>query len=839
MDDPKHRTLESKHDLLKDAFKKLYWDYEALKTDLSSKIEEYAKLHEENTHLKQSYDLLANEISQQNQKNVKYGPSSWTNPLTLIKGSQSNESETYQKLTEEIAQLKLKLENSLKENEELSVKNVQTTRDLEDNKAKHNVIVTELKDRLIALESILKDLQDQLNNNENKLSQYANEIKLLNTEIDNKSSEINTLNKGVESLKKEHSKDLIEWKVKLNEKFKFDLRRNSFINLNNVYQNGGDALNLDVHYSLSNYELFNLLVSSFGSFFSCWKLAFKFIQCSLISNDVTSNSVNGSHELNDTESTNSSSGFNNFDVSDETDIRYSTVFNNVDLRALNNVDKLVNNIENLLVMVCADFEKIMSRGKTFDSEQFNNISSAVKHLNEFFKLQRIYFCVEEYVLPYGTSTKDNRHSTKYLINLFGDIKKIILRFYCNVKSALYLINDKKRNQSKLLYTVLTNECGNSGESSSESSESFCVRSQSSLDSSLQSSTYADSYRNTSTKSIELQHRNLHYLIKSLFANVNDLKTTLNELKESLSHRLCYPKVYNGFFLPFTGGTNQMVQLTSSLSKLESDLTNMTEMRIRSYLNYMYTSLKFYSDSNHFNFKNYKVKTHNTTEYINRCNQLLSGSNPRIKLANLQKDLHLARRNENELAELKLKFANMQELLEIATYTSKKYEDELERLKRTNELEAICERIFNKLQLKFANANVNNNSYANTNKLESYKKIRKLNAHVKYLLKTITALEDSNKQLKLALQLNRKQYLAVKENEDSIHRNYNEQLVLMSEHISELNNAILNSEYKIAELTQTKVSCPSCGFNNTLGSMMGVDDKGRCSSCRCIVIFSSD
>ncbi|BAM38805.1 uncharacterized protein TOT_010000273 [Theileria orientalis strain Shintoku] len=822
MDDPKHRTLESKHDLLKDAFKKLYWDYEALKTDLSSKIEEYAKLHEENTHLKHSYDLLANEISQQSQKNVKHGPSSWTNPLTLIKGSQSNESENYQKLNEEIAQLKLKLENSLKENEELSVKNVQTTRDLEDNKAKHNVIVTELKDRLIALESILKDLQDQLNNNENKLSQYANEIKLLNTEIDNKSSEINTLNKGVESLKKEHSKDLEEWKVKLNEKFKFDLRRNSYINLNNIYQNGSDALNLDVHYSLSNYELVNLLVGSFGSFFSCWKLAFKFIQCSLIASDMNRNSVDGTHEFND-------------------NIRYSNVFSNVDVRVLTNFDKLVKKIDNELVMVNTYFEKIMLRGGTFDSEQFSNMTSAVKHLSEFFKLQRIYFCIEEYVLPQGTSTKDNKkHSTKYLINLLGDIKKIVLRFYCNVKSALYLINDKKRNQSKLLYTVLTNECGsNSCESPEEPREFFNVGSQSSLDSTLQSTRYGESYRNASTKSIELQHRNLHYLIKSLFATVNDLKTTLNELKESLSHRLCYPKVHKGFFLPFTGGTNQMVQLTSSLSKLESDLTNMTEMRIRLYLNYMYTSLKFYSDSNYFNFKNYKVKTHSTIEYVSRCNAALSGSNPRIKLANLQKDLNLARRNENELAELKLKFANMQELLEIATYRSKKYEDELERLKRTNELEAICERIFSKLQLKFAKANANYSPYVSANKLDSYRKIRKLNAHVKYLLKTITALEDSNKQLKLALELNRSQYLAAKENEDSIHLNYNEQLVLMSEHISELNNAILKSEYKIAELTQTKVSCPSCGFNNTLGSMMGVDDKGRCSSCRCIVIFSSD
>lgn len=50
--------------MLKEGFKKLYSDYETVKNDLSAKLEEFSKLHEENSQLKHNYDLLLNEINQ-------------------------------------------------------------------------------------------------------------------------------------------------------------------------------------------------------------------------------------------------------------------------------------------------------------------------------------------------------------------------------------------------------------------------------------------------------------------------------------------------------------------------------------------------------------------------------------------------------------------------------------------------------------------------------------------------------------------------------------------------------------------------------------------------------
>ncbi|XP_954429.1 uncharacterized protein TA21350 [Theileria annulata] len=783
--DEKYKSLKTKHvyypvDLLKEAFKKLYFDYETVKNDLSSKLEEFSKLHEENSQLKQNYDLLLNEI---NQNTRLKGVQSWTNALTLIKGS-THDTDS-QKYIDEINSLKSKLETSVKHTDELEVVNAELERDLEDVKAKHNVVVSELKDRLLGLEGILKDLQEQLNKNENKLIQYSNDIKLLNNELDNKNNQIFQLNQfhssyivvdcviyghRIENEKNEYEKDKIEWNKKLNEKFKFDLRRNHYINLNNSYQNP----NLSEVYGdrMSINELMTIIMESLNELFKCWNSCIKFVQCTKINNEESDSEV-------------------------ANDYTFITLFTN-DVHILRNIDTITQKITGILMRLCNGLELLI------DGTEKSNFTSFLQDLKELFKYQRIYFCTENYLIQYSNSEVDNPSTANpgtvnpnvnsntvndiNLIKVFGSFSKILTKLYKSFHSILYLSEVKSVNYSNLLINELINEFTISyGETNSQAKDN------------------SNSVDFTLNKSYNL-----------VYASVKDLTVLLLELRDILSHRICYPKIVKGLFLPFSGGTKQMVQLSASITKLHENLVLLTESRINTYIT------KFILSNNEVN---------STVKYIEECNKKLVNSDERINLTNLETELSKAKRNENELNELRIKYSNVQEQLSLETLNANNYLNELNSLKKTDHIQTICTNLFNETFNKYTINTTGTDESVNEELMLSNSKINKLTNNIKYLIKMVNNLEDTNNQLKLALQVNKDQYKQAKENEDSIHRNYNEQLVLMSEHITELNNAILASEYKIAELTQTKVSCPSCGFNNTLGSMMGVDDKGRCSSCR--------
>eukprot|EP00375_Theileria_parva_P003142 XP_765823.1 hypothetical protein [Theileria parva strain Muguga] len=335
--------------------------------------------------------------------------------------------------------------------------------------------------------------------------------------------------------------------------------------------------------------------------------------------------------------------------------------------------------------------------------------------------------------------------------------------------------------------------------------------------------------------------------------IREMCVLLMELREILSHRICYPKIVKGMFLPFTGGTKQMVQLSSSITHLHSQLSSITKSRLKTLFNKIFnrnTRCNNNNNNNNNNSISSNSNNGNVVSYVVRCNEKLLSSGLRIDLKSLESELAKLKRSEVELSELRLKYATAQEELSIVRLNSENYLKELESLKQTNHIQHICTKLFQQTFNKYSTNFCNKEPFANSveasvtsvdacvpsvdacvpsvdacvpseDPVSTHLYMCKLMNNVRYLMKMVSNLEDVNGQLRLALQVNRDQYRLAKENEDAIHRNYNDQLVLMSEHITELNNTILNSEYKIAELTQTKVSCPSCGFNNTLGILYTV------------------
>ncbi|AFZ80304.1 hypothetical protein BEWA_031570 [Theileria equi strain WA] len=694
----------------------------------------------------------------------------------------------------------------------------QAKRDLEDNKTEYSLIVSELKERYVALENILHENQEQLRESEANLARKDSQISAMNSELIAKSETIEKLTKRMEYLNN-YYKDSLENKYR-DEKLKFDLQRFSLLNCNNIYLQCNN-LNSD---GVTILEFSTKTIDLFSAFFRSWKEALRTVEYSQV---VTDSAL--ITELK-----------NSFAISESSSSGDETMENNSSAETSPKCLELCHKIDKHLEAMLEIFKRMTE--KTHSFPWHSQMPKLISHTKSFVRLQRIYFCVEEYTHPYDS--KDLvKHSTKLLIQTLGDISGTIAKIYVKFQSIVFLTQKKSdRCFDHLLSTLLTNYKSGKTKLASDSHATAS-------DSAFTHEPPLGTSSSSSKKLLENLDKFIDKSYKNIFLLTKRLASLMLELKQCLSQRLCHPKLANGSFLPLCGGSSEMVALTTCVNELSQHIPLLNELSLRSLFSFGKTSCgSLYGVD--------KEETNPAIVRINAVNESLKTSQPRLKFDNLKNNLDLIRQHENTLEEWKEKVKAIDEELSIANIKCKQYESELEALKDTQKIETACTRAFSRLETVLsqpckelsASATSTHHDSAGAKSEEDEKKLL---MHIKHLIKSVNNLETHNKQLKMTIELNKQEYERARENEDSLHRKYSEQLSYMNEHICELNNNILSSEYKIAELTQAKVQCPSCGFNNTLGrfsdefhikqtgSMVGSgNNKGKCSSCKGIVLHST-
>ncbi|KAK2197275.1 hypothetical protein BdWA1_000274 [Babesia duncani] len=595
--------------------------------------------------------------------------------------------------------------------------------------------------------------------------------------------QINFLKADVESQQQFYSKSLESFESQLEKRLQFDLRRFSDLDKKNSY---AQCDYFDWQIALESNEnpksqLFKALIN----LFQCWKSCMTYIQTPKIITDSTMKLGDSDH-----------------------DEKMRMHDHPIGPRFIDMGQEINNVLENIL--------DAMNKTKLSENWKLSHsiVSVILMNLRRFVSLQRIYLVVEEYIEPckvnavsdndyYGLSTpvtaQENSKRNCPIIK-FVFVASMDIDVYRNALSCLL------NNISRSFTRIYCCKCKRRFFGSINDTDEYSHHDITLLIPKVKEVV------NDLTLGLGSQQKSFRENINNLHSSINAIVMALNSIKSCLSHRLCYPKIYQDFYFPLTGATSEMVSLVDAMEHLIKLLDNhwLPHLQARC------TNIDIFPPTN-------------ASSIIMSANSRLQAAEPRQKLSDLKSNLELACRNQTIQKDLKIKFEQMQQQLHIETLKCSQYQlriDELEKLETSN----LC--ACNDLLESFTDARTKIEFTINSQhqrQVEEYEsKIKEFHNRTRSLISKLDQLLDQNSQLEKTVEESKRQIEASKQERDLINYSYDQQSTLMTEHLNELNAILLASEVKVAKLTQTKITCPYCSCIAAIGLFYICHIYSRCN-----------
>ncbi|KAK1442142.1 hypothetical protein BgAZ_401720 [Babesia gibsoni] len=878
----KYKDLKRKYVTLKDAVKCLHDDFGKATNELEVKKAECSTLEEQNKNLQKAYDSLTEEVSYiKTLKSSKSGGSKWENALTLIKkGSQSssnNADNDVSILYNEIVSLKTQLEETVNEKEDLLKRNQTLKNEADAQKYEYNTGISELKERVLALEGILKDLQVKLTLSEQKATVYEEEIASLNGKLESRHRKIEKLEDILESERQSHFRYVSLLEGKLYQKLNFDLRRLPLFNAFNSY-------NITCRYDWSavrnGVEFFEgSLFSSLVVLFRTWHAAFIFSQGAQIVTDTTlrDTSYKTDEERSDVPASaeataKSANGLSS--VPGPAGEYAEMIASFEDIALLNGADAAqhVNSAcekhlwkamefyrqksMTTLSELIAATDEVISAGLVYKWSKFKLL---VHLIRDFSRNQRIYLCIEEYLSPYkvtGTVQTNSRLKSgpRLLISCLGELAQTIAKIYTRCVCSISYLDDLAIMEVESMVTVITNELerpkgpdiqrGNNRLQTivSKDQKTSCMDETERVNGKVQSirndrfgHILGDSASDKALRSFSSRYVHI----------MKELLIVVNKLKSAVSYRVCCPKLLGKQFFPLSGGSSKMIEFSTSIDNLESNIALITEDMILSKLKCMLKSrrdslcLGGTASEGNANMMDNAETTGTplghmyTLQHVSETNTTLLNSTKRINLDNIESSMTAAEEDRRQMQLYNDQLRTLHEELMIAKTRCAALEEQLKDQDAVGSFGEKCATEIDKLVSRYksfnhaksgendkaqsANSKHDLSSELHMMRESNMKNVKKLSAYVKYLVRTVGMLEDSNRLLKQSIQQHVEQYNACVRMEESNRASFNEQISLMSEHISELNASIMQAEYRVTELSNSCITCPKCKTKCSLGT----------------------
>ncbi|GIX66261.1 kelch repeat-containing 1, putative [Babesia caballi] len=893
----KYKELKKKYITLKDAAKQVHEDFERIKAELAAKSEACAALEEQHRNLQKAYDELTDEVSHiRSLKPSKPSTSTWGNALALIKKganpASTSDSDDAALLYSEVVSLKTQLEAASNEKEEL-LKQLQALRNENDNQSfEYNAAVTALKERILALEGILRDLQDSLAASEAKASRSASEIIELNSAIESRNGKLEKLEEALDSERRWQMRYVTLLENKLRTKVIYDLRRLPLVNTFNLYHHQPTHSWSAFRHSADG--LHGSLISSLESLFAAWHSALRFLSGSqVLTESVLQNSPptrpavsresnapaatplptptltntrkpydttnNGVTTATVVESHNTGAAPSAPDPSEPVGAQPPVTRDGSPLPPLPDGDPNLHvwaAMESYRQMAEATLADLVSavqelaEGTQSQMAVFLRITRLVRTVSRH---QRLYLCLEEYLSPYEDTSvpvrglRRLRHGTRVFIRCLRDMCQVFSSAFTIYSCALSRLDELAASEFSELAELLSNEVGTpSTDVGRTAGNDHPIDAKN--DQILQGFDSGTAVEPSSAKygarvralTDELKSaRSIRSLSRRLFATLKDLMGVVSVFKSVVSHRLCYPKLAEGFFFPLTGGSPEMVDLGTAIADLEMHMSHITEDSVSLFLGAMLQSRRdaqccpspgvLQPSPSALAATAASSVARRTSQSIECYNAQLERAHSRIRLSTIDVSLRLAEEERREMRSWNERLRSMNEELMTARARCAHLEAQLS-AGQTGDLQddrlvSEVERLLSRYRFHDRQSSGGAVSYAEHSAVlgelyalreDSGRKVKKLGVYVRHLVKSVELLEDSNRQLRQALCLHAEQYAESKAAAESVHLNYNEQIALMSEHISELNNAIVQAEYRVSEFSGARITCPACRTTTPLG-----------------------
>lgn len=855
----KYKELKRKYVTLKDAVRHLHDDFGKVSAALEAKKTECASLEEQNLNLKKAYDSLTNELSYiKALKPAKPSGSTWENAMTMIKkGSQSASNtgnEDISVLYDELVSLKNQLEATTNQKEELlkqyqDLKNEHDTRRYE-----YEAGISKLKQRILALEGILKDLQGNLDASEQKSAFHVEEIASLKNDLEARKREKEKLEETVEAERRWNKQYASVLEGKLSQKLAADMRRLSALNAFNAYSR---SLRYDWPIVRGGIDsLRNKLYLVVHELFKSWHAAFQFYQgSSIVTETILQNELeSGPQSTADTAR-----------LTEQDQITYIKSGKTTWKSHMPSTDDR-NHLWEALDWHQQKSSEILSElvkntGHIASVPLSKDLKKIVNLIAELSQHQRLYFCLEEYLLPYEqrSSTPQVSRRTQQdhraLLSCFSQMLETTSKLYTRFMGTKWCIGDIAKQELKAMVSAMNKELSLADSSDPPNRNRPRLHS---TDSNEPSST-AKGSQNEHCHHLEslmlepVADKPLRaYARRSAFA-IRELRDLTKKLHSAVSYRLCCPKIVGRQFAPLSGGSPQMIQFSSSISELESVLSLVTEEIIYNMLQCTLRSKRYGaasgSDQTAIATTGDNVDDPGTTPAatvtsVSQANSALLSASSRIKLEQVERNLSVAEEDRRQMQSCQQRVNTLLEELMVASTRCQGLEEELNRYrsmgnpgdKYASEVEKLFSCYMSHEPERTDRATVSAYTHSvvlaelQSVRESSTQNLRKLGGYIKHLVKTVNALEDSNRVLQQAVSQHVEQHRSCKETEESLRLNYSEQIALMSEHISELNASIMEAEYRASELPNALITCPACRSKESIGSLMAQGQAGKCNTC---------
>ncbi|GBE59779.1 kelch repeat-containing 1, putative [Babesia ovata] len=491
---------------------------------------------------------------------------------------------------------------------------------------------------------------------------------------------------------------------------------------------------------------------------------------------------------------------------------------------------------------------------------------------------RLYLCLEEYLSPYEDfeavvmGPRRMRQGTVVFIRCLRELCNALSRLFTIYGCALSRVDELSKDELSELANILSAEVGERTSSESDrarvSSDAIGATARN-MDYSSGHSMHSDtgitddnvlgpgsddastlsgvkySERLRSLTDELSSSRPLRSLERRLFSGLKEVLGIVSVFKSVMSHRLCYPKMLDGFFFPLSGGSPEMVDLGAAIADFETNISRVTEhivslrlhgalqMRRNSVCCAQMESASAVTSETASTAKPSIMSKHVVPQFVGAVNAQLLTSPNRVCISTVSDRIRMAEDERREMSTCNERLSAMNEELMAArarcdaleSRLAESYGLSLKEERLVSEFERLFSRYhYHDKQLSMGGVAMHSHHSDLLTELhalreDSGQKMKKLAVYVRHLVKSVEQLEDSNRQLRRALSLHAEQYAESKAAAESVHLNYNEQIALMSEHISELNNSIVQAEYRVSELSDAMITCPACRAKCSLGMLL--------------------
>lgn len=423
--------------------------------------------------------------------------------------------------------------------------------------------------------------------------------------------------------------------------------------------------------------------------------------------------------------------------------------------------------------------------------QRDNRVRFVSLFKQLIRSQRLYFCLEEYLSPDdqnilgASSTRSNQHACRSLIRCLGDMCRTVSKLYNRWSCVFDCFEGFTVSELQDIFTVLSAEIEGSSVPSVSKKHSILVHgTTSALDCRLDSddSPLARTLRSNNCLNALFGEvastKHLHRLSNHLFLTIRELLEVVSKLKSVISYRLCCPKIFGKYFFPLSGGSSPMIQFSSSISSFEDNVSRFSEEIVSDLLICMLNSRRIaltsvpsassiFAENAKSGLDDAAVapKSLEALGYVRNANCELKGSMVRIPLDDIECSLIMAEADRRQMLSCNERLRSINEELMVAKSRCESLECELREYKDVERFDEVYSSEFDRLASRYRSHHqqmgINNAILGSTNQVsllselhsvrdESSKKIKKLSAYVRYLVKSADMLEDSNRLLKQAV-----------------------------------------------------------------------------------------